>query len=137
MSIPVHAIASLKAALRAHLLANADLSSLVGTAIFDAPPRGAAPPYLVLGDAGARDNGGSGGEGLRIDLDVIAVTSERGTKAALTLASAIESALRTPLPALQGHHLVGLEHRQTTTRHDAATSLSRATLRLSAFTEPL
>lgn len=137
MSVPAHPIASLKAALRSHLLADADIAALIGVAVFEVPPRGAAPPYLVIGDALARDRGAVGGEGHELELDLLVITKERGSAGALTLASAVEAALASPLPALEGHHLVALEIRQSVTRHEAATSLTRATLRLRAFTEPL
>jgi len=137
MSVPSHPVASLKAALRAHLLADADVAALIGTAVFEVPPRGAAPPYLVLGDALSRERDSVGGEGVELEFDLMAVTSERGSAAALTLVAAVGQALQSPLPALDGHHLVSIETRQLATRHEAATSLTRAMLRLRAFTEPL
>ncbi len=137
MSVPPHPVASLKAAIRSHLSADADVVALIGTAVFEVPPRGAEPPYLVLGDALSRDVDAVGGEGSEHELDLLVVTSERGSAAALLLASAVETALQSTLPALDGHHLVSLEIRRTATRHDAATSLTRAMLRLRAFTEPL
>lgn len=137
MSVPDHPVASLKVALKAHLLGDADVAPLIGASVFDTPPRGAAPPYLTFGDALMRDGGATGGEASIIEIDLIVFASERGTARALRIAAAIGKALGQPLPALAGHRLVGLEHRQTTTRHDAAASLTRATLRLRAFTEPL
>jgi hypothetical protein len=137
MSVPDHPIASLKMMLRAHLLADADVASAIGLSIFDAPPRGTSPPYVHFGDAVARDNGTVEREGAIIEIDLVALTSERGTAEALMLASALGRALGQPLPALAGHRLVALEHRQTTAQHDAAASLTRATVRLRAFTEAL
>lgn len=137
MSASAHAIASLKSVLRAHLLADTDVAGLLGTAIFDAVPRGAKPPYLLMGDAIARENGTVEAEGSVIELDLVVLTAERGSTTALALVATIETALRTPLPALADHHLVALELRQTATRHDASTSFTRASLRLRAFLEPL
>lgn len=137
MSVPLHPIAALKAALRAHLLADADVAALLGAAIHDVPPRGASPPYLAFGEALARDNGTVERDGAILELDLVAVTTERGSEAALAIASAVATALGGNLPALEEHHLVALDIRRTATRHDPATSLTRATLRLSAFTEPL
>lgn len=137
MSITSHPIASLKAMLRAHLLADGDITGLTGAAIFDAPPRGTPPPYILLGDAVAIDNHALDHQGVIIELDVLAYTSERGTAGVLALASALEAALSQPLPALVDHRLIALEIRQSATRHDVATALSRVALRLRAFTEPL
>jgi Protein of unknown function (DUF3168) len=124
MSVPVHPIAALKAA-------------LLGAAIHDVPPRGALPPYLAFGEALARENGTVERDGAILELDLVAVTTERGSEAALAIASAVATALGGNLPALEEHRLVALDIRRTATRHDPATSLTRATLRLSAFTEPL
>lgn len=137
MSIISHPVASLKAALRAHLLADADISGITGTAVFDTPPRGAKPPYILLGDAAMIGNDAVEYQGATIDLDVHAYTAERGTAGALELASALEAALAQPLPMLVDHRLIALEIRQSATRHDVATALSRVTLRLRAITEPL
>ena len=137
MSVQDHPIASLKIAIRTHLLADADVVSKVGASVFDTPPRGAVPPYLHFGDVLTRDNGTVEREGAVVEIDLVVLTSERGTAEALGIAAALEQALRQPLPALAGHRLVSLEHRQTALRHDAAASLTRATLRYRAFTEPL
>lgn len=137
MSVPIHAITSLKAALRAHLLADPDLVGLLEAAVFDAVPRGTKPPYLLLGDAIARENGTPEAESVVVELDLVAVTVERGSTAALALAAAVEKAVRAPLATLVDHHLVAIEIRQTATRHDAAASLTRASLRLRAFLEAL
>jgi hypothetical protein len=137
MTIHAHAIASVKAAFRAHLLADTDLAALIGSAIHDAPPRDAPPPYLVLGNGGARDNGSVGYNDVIVDLELVVVTRERGSADALIIASGIEAASRTLPDTLGDFHLVALEWRQTLTRHDAATSITRAILRLGAFVEPL
>lgn len=137
MSLATHPIAALKAALRTRLLADVDLAALIGAAIYDAPPRGATPPYLVLGDADARESGTSERDGLKIELELVSVTSERGTSAALAMASAVAAAIAAPLPTADGQRLIVLGLRQMSTRYDATNGLARVTQRLSAFTEPL
>lgn len=137
MSVRQHPILSLKTALRARLAANPDVTALVGAAIHDAPPRGLEPPYLAFADASARENGTSDAGGAIIDCEVTALTRERGSAAALAVIAAVEAAFADPLPALAEHRLVALDLIETRTRHDPAASLTRATLRLRAYTEPL
>lgn len=137
MPVPAHPILSLKEALRARLLAAPDLSALIGTGVHEAPPRGLAPPYLVLGDANARENGTSDGAGTIIDGSLVAFTRERGTAEALAIVASVEAVLADPLPVLAGYRLVALDLREAETRHDPETSLTRADIRFRAFIEPL
>jgi hypothetical protein len=136
MTVPLHPILSLKAALRTRLLADPDLAALIGGGVHDAPPRGLDPPYLALGDARLTENGASLAEGAIIDCELVGVTRERGSAGALELAAAVAAALADPLPTLSAHRLVALDLRQVETRHDPASGLTRAILRLRAFTEP-
>lgn len=136
MSAP-HAILALKAALRARLLSTPAVTAIVGQAVHDAPPREANPPYLVLGDAIARDNGAVASEGHVIDLDLIAVTRERGTRGGLDFAHAIETALASAPIAPEGFQASLVLVRETITRHDPVASLSRVSLRLRAFLHAL
>jgi Protein of unknown function (DUF3168) len=137
MSAPTHPIAALKAALRGRLLADANITALIGTAIYDAPPRGVTPPYLVLGDADARESGTTERDGLRVELELVTLTAERGTSGALGIASAVAAALAAPLPTSDGQRLIVLGLRQMSTRYDPTSGLARITQRLGAFTEPL
>jgi hypothetical protein len=132
-----HPILALKEAMRARLLATPAVTSLIGQGVHDAPPRGSEPPYLVLGEALARENGTHEAEGWIIEIELIAFTRERGTRSALALAGVIETALLTGPLAVSGHHISVFHVRETVTRHDEAKSLSRAALRLRAFLHPL
>ena len=133
----IHSIVSLKAAIRANLLAYAPLNAALGGAVHDAPPRGLNPPYLVLGDASARENATNDADGRVIDLDMQVFTRERGSAAALSIATMIEERLANAALTLNGHHLVGMAIRETQTRHDATKDLTRASLKLRAYTHPL
>lgn len=137
MSTPVHPIASLKVAIRAHIMADVTLHAALGAGVYDAPPRGVNPPYLVLGDANARENATNDGDGRLIDLELALYTEERGSRTALTLAAMLEARLDNVALTLDGHRLISLAYRETLTRHDAAKSLTRVAIRLRAFTEPL
>ena len=130
-------ILALKTALRTALLADAPTTALVGQSIHDAPPRGLEAPFVVLGDAVSRDNGTNDGAGEIVDLDLVIVTKERGTHAALGIAAAVETALAELPPVLAGISAPLVMCRETLTRHDEARSLTRAVLRLRAFLHPV
>jgi Protein of unknown function (DUF3168) len=137
MSVSLHVLTSLKNALRSHVLANPDISALVGAAFHDMPPRNANPPFLAFGNAVIRDDSSLLSEGAIVELEVQAITHERGTTRGLSLVSALEAALKTPLPALVGHRLIALERPEARIQHDADKNLVRASLYLRAFTESL
>lgn len=137
MSVSIHVLASLKTALRAHVLANPDVAALVGTAFHDMPPRNASPPYLAFGNAVIRDDSSLLSDGAIVELEVLAITHERGTIRGLNLVSALEAVLKTPLPPLVGHRLIALEQPEARVQHDADKNVVRASLRLRAFTESL
>lgn len=137
MSVSLHVLASLKNALRTHVLANPDIAALVGTAFHDMPPRNASPPFLAFGNAVIRDDSSLLSEGAIVDLEVLAITHERGTTRGMNLVCALEAALKTPLPALEGHRLITLEQPEARIQHDADKNIVRASLRLRAFTESL
>lgn len=137
MSSPIHAVRALQDALRNHLAARPAISAVLGQAIYETPPRGAKPPFIAFGDAAVRDAGSSGGEAVAIEFDLIVHAAERSTHSALDILSEIETALRLPIPEPTDHHLVSVEARQGAVRHDAARNLTRASLRLRAFLEPL
>lgn len=132
-----HPIASLKAMLRSVLLADAAIHTALSGAVHDAPPRGLEPPYLILGDASARDNATNDADGRIIDIELVVVTRERGTRNALHIAALIEARLASAGLIPDGLHLVTLIHRETLTRQDVVKSLTRAAIRLRAFIEPL
>ena len=132
-----HPILSLKAAIRTHLLADGALAAALGGAVYDAPPRGSNPPFLVLGDANARENATSDADGRIIDLELAIYTKERGSRTALLLAAKVEILLEGANLTLDAHRLIALSYRETQTRHDPKTEITRASMKLRAYTEPL
>lgn len=133
----LHPIASLKTALRAHLLADGAVTALIGMAIHDQAPRDLDPPYLVFGPADSRENATNDGDARVIDLELQLFTYERGSAAGLAAAGAIETSLAAAGLTLTDHRLVLLTLRETQVRQDAARQLTRVSLRYRAFTEPL
>lgn len=137
MSVTIHSLAAFKTALRAHVLARAEVSALIGAAFHDMPPRNANPPYLAFGNAVVRDDSSQLSTAAVMELEVHAFTHERGTMRGLGLVAALEAALETPLPPLEGHRLIALERPEARISHDPDKNIVRATLRLRAFTESL
>jgi hypothetical protein len=128
---------ALKKGLRAFLLARPAIQNALGSAIFDLPPRGAEPAYMLMGDAIARENGTNEASAVIVDLDLVVFTRERGAEEALRIAGLIEANLADADIPISGHHASLIIIREVTTRADPARNLARATLRLRAFLHPL
>jgi hypothetical protein len=121
-----HPIVELQAVLVAALRAE-DL------AVFDAPPSGAAPPYLAITrhDVVPRDGDEAPGHEHRVSIHCWAGTPSR--KAALELA---EQVLAVALGPLSGALVVThATHERTETAIDGETSLARAAVVMRFYTE--
>ncbi|PPD14976.1 MAG: hypothetical protein CTY25_09310 [Methylobacterium sp.] len=129
----IHPVHALKAALRARFTGDSALAPLIGDAVHDAPPRGIEPPFLLLGDTTLRENGTSDADAVIADLDLVAVTRERGTAQALAILHAAQAAIAASALPVPEHHLSLILIRETLVRHDEAKALTRATARLRAF----
>ena len=100
---------SLQKAVFAALDADATMQTLVGTAIFDAPPSGAMPAlYVSLGPDVARDRSDQGVRGSRYDFTVSVVSDAGGFAEAKTVAAAISDVLAQPLGVLERGRIVTL-----------------------------
>ena len=101
--------AALQAAVYSRLQADATLSGLVGSNIFDALPPGTLPPlYVALGPETAKDASDVDGAGAWHRFVVSVVTAQTGFQTAKGAAAAISDALhRADLPLSRGT-LVGL-----------------------------
>jgi hypothetical protein len=129
----IHPVHALKAAVRTRLTTNSAMTALIGTAVHDAPPRGAEPPFLILGDSQLRENGTNEAEAVVVDLDLVAVTRERGSAEALAILHGVQAAIGASPLAVAEHQLSLILIRETFVRHDEARALTRATARLRAF----
>ncbi|CAN1509546.1 Tail completion protein [Rhabdaerophilaceae bacterium] len=129
-------ILALKNALHSALLADSAVVALLDQKIFDSPPRGLEPPYLILGDAASRENGTNDGAGEIVDLELVVITRERGSHAALGVSSAVENVLAALPPVLAGVCMPLVILRETLLRHNEGKSLTRAVLRVRAFVHP-
>ncbi|WP_374620569.1 DUF3168 domain-containing protein [Devosia sp.] len=128
-----HPIISLQAALVAALRADAQLAALVGTSIFDAPPKNAVAPYVAIArhDMVPRDTDAAPGQEHRLALHVWAGQPSR--KAALAIAERVlaVAAVLAPGTILVTHR----QHERTETAIDADTGQARAVVGLRFFTE--
>lgn len=86
--------AALQAAVFQTLSNDADVTALVGTAIYDALPGGTLPAlYIVLGTEEVRDASDKTGRGALHDFTVSVVTEAAGFSSAKLVAAAVSDAL--------------------------------------------
>lgn len=133
-------ILALRSALRTNLIADAPLVALLGgPRIYDEPPRGLAPPYVVFGDAVAADWSSGDRLGARQKLSLVAWSGQGGDSEVLAIAARLEEVVSTAPLAPEGHTLVLLRVLATETSRppddDPAAGLRRAILRLEALTQ--
>jgi hypothetical protein len=132
-----HSISALQAALVAALNGDAALAALVGAnAVFDAPPKGAARPYVVVArhDLVPRDGDAAPGNDHRLILHLWHPDSSR--KAVLAIAERVLSVALGGTLAPAGLVVTNASHERTDTAIDLDTGAARAALTLRFFTEP-
>ena len=123
-----HPIVLLQAALVAALRADGP------TPVFDAPPQGQAPPYMVIArhDVLPRDGDGTPGHEHRVLVHVWAAVASR--KSALAIAGRVVAvALALTSASLR---ITLRRHDRTDTAINAETGRARAAVALTFFTEP-
>jgi hypothetical protein len=130
-----HPIVALQGALVAALLADAELAALVGANVFDAPPKGAAPPYVAIARHDLMPRDGDGTPGCEHRLGLHAWAAEPSRRAALAMA---ERVLAVALSLDEAGELAVTTrlHERTETAIDLATGRARAAVALRFFTEP-
>jgi hypothetical protein len=105
--------------------------------IFDRRITRAEPPYLVLGEAVARDfSTGRDAPGTEHLFEIEAWTKQNGRKQAVELAAAVRAALHDADLALEEATLINLRHERTLSRRAPGSGLHLARLRFRAVTEP-
>jgi len=129
--------AALQAAVYQQLLADADVSALVGAAVYDALPAGVLPAtYVSLGPETVRDRSDKSGAGALHVFTVSVVTETAGFGAAKAVAAAITDALTGAGLSLSRGRLVGLWFdRATARRTGSGGSIRRIDLRFRARVE--
>lgn len=126
----------LQTAIITALLTDAATAGLVGERVYDAPPRNAAFPYLVLDEMTLGDwsTGTEGGHAHRVTLH--AWSRERGKRECHEILNAAEAALSDAALSLDGHALINLRFDFAETRRDPDGITWHGLLRLRAITEP-
>jgi hypothetical protein len=131
-----HPIVALQGALVTALRAEPTLSGLIGTAVFDAPPRGQIAPYIVIArhDLLPRDGDDPPGNDHRVTLHIWHPDSSR--RAVLAIADAVAAVLLGGTLAPPGLLVTFASLDRTDTTIDLPTGAARAGLALRFFTEP-
>lgn len=128
----------LQKAVFSKLAGDAQVTALLGGArIYNDVPRGAALPYITIGDSTVRD-WSTGSEGGHEHLLSILVWSRaNGEREVHRILSAVEAALDDAPLTLPGFRLVNIRHEFSEIRRDADGETSRGVMRLRAVTEPV
>ena len=131
------ASAALRAAVHDALKNNAALNALLGgSRVYDEPPRGAAFPYVTLGEARI-SNFSSGDVSAEEHQLTLHAWSRRGghNEAHLITGTLLQVLDDAPL-TLPGHHLVNFRFAAADVRREADGRTYHALVRFRAFTEP-
>lgn len=101
--------AALQSAIYQKLLDDPEISTLIGDAIFDAPPAGKLPvTYVSLGPESVRERSDISGDGAEHRFMVSVITEEAGFGAAKQVAAAVSDALVDADLSLARGRLVGI-----------------------------
>ena len=133
----MNAALSLQKAMRAALLADGALTTLLGGAhVFDEAPRGAKAPLVIFESIETRDWSTSDAKAHEHFVQLQVATSERGRAQVQAICDRIESVLDNAVLTLTGHSLVNLRLIFWSVARNRGEQTFGATLRFRAATEP-
>lgn len=129
--------ASLQAAVYQHLLADAAVTALVGTAVYDVLPAGEIPEtYVSIGPEDVRDRSDISGAGAEHRFTVSVISTAQGFAEAKAAAAAVGDALAGASPTLSRGRVVGIWFdRASARRSGRAGQVRRIDLRFRARVE--
>ncbi|NDR56065.1 DUF3168 domain-containing protein [Aliiruegeria sabulilitoris] len=130
------ASAALQTAVYQHLLANAEVSALVGSDVFDAAPSGTVPSvYISLGpeDVVARNDNLGAAARHRFSVSVVCETA--GFQTAKTVAGAVSDALHNANPSLSRGRVVRMQFVKANARRIGDAARRRIDLLFEAVVE--
>lgn len=129
---------ALRASIYDALIADAPLTAaLGGSHVYDEPPRGAAFPYVTLGEARLIDASSDSGPTQEHQLTLHAWSRKGGHREAHVIAGALLAALDDAPLSLGGHRLVNLRFSIADIRRESDGRTYHALVRFRAITEPL
>ena len=133
------AILALRAAVQACLIANADLTALIGPdRVSDEAPRAARGLYVVHGEVEARDWSSGSDRGCEQEFALVVWAAQSGSsRQALEAAGLIVAALDQVDLVPEGHALVNLRWLSSRLAREARNGLPQVTIRFRAVTETL
>lgn len=118
------------------LSVNGALTALLGGArIYNDVPRGAALPYVTLGESTVRDWSTGSDAGHEHLLSIQVWSRANGEREVHQILAAVEAALDDAALTVAGARLVNLRHEFSEIRRDADGETSRGLMRLRAVTE--
>jgi hypothetical protein len=131
------ATVALRSAVHDALVADTALAAALGGAkVYDEPPRGAAFPYVTLGEARLVDVSADDGPTQEHQLTLHAWSRQGGHKQAHVITGALLSALDDVALTPDGHRLVNLRFSIADIRRDSDGRTYHALVRFRAVTEP-
>lgn len=129
---------ALRAAIHHALAADGGLAAVLGgSRVYDAPPRGAAFPYVMLGEARISDISADDGPTQEHLVTLHAWSRQGGHKEAHAIAGALLQALDDAPLAPSGHRLVNLRFSVADIRRENDGRTYHAIVRFRAVTEPV
>lgn len=126
---------ALLAALRDAALGSSELQDLVGSRIYDDPPRDVVFPYLTLGRIESRPADASGRDATEHAVTLHAWSRHGGRAEALDIIAALRDALHNVPLAIEGHRLVLLLATFADVFRSGDGRTTHGVLRLRAITE--
>lgn len=123
------AAAALQAAIYDHVLNDAGVRALVGSAVYDALPGGPLPgTYVTLGPEDVRERGDGTGRGAWHRVMLSVVTSEAGFHGAKEVAAAVSDALTDARISLSRGRLAALHFYRARARREGSGDIRRIDL---------
>lgn len=127
---------ALQCAIYAALVADDTLAALVGTRLYDAPPRKSEFPYVVFAEDEETAWNTADNTGSEHGITIQAWSRAGGRKECKAIADALRGCLDDADLTLDGHRLVSLRFRSAAYRREADGRTFRARLSFRAVTEP-
>ncbi|MBX5017499.1 DUF3168 domain-containing protein [Rhizobium lentis] len=125
----------LQGSIVARLKADATLSALIGSRVYDQPPEGAIFPYFTIGEAQFLRDDATCVSGGQVYLTMHTWSRAVGFPEVKRIADAVVESLHLAPLTLATNHLISINHRQTRVFRDADGLTSHAVIEFVAYVE--